>query len=726
MDSGQAPNVELRADTGSLGSQEKGSEITESSSSGKVMKLSEKRSNENRENKEAKEVKENKKELKEQLRGDILFRRFPDLRKQANVGGTEQEANLIILGGPEAKKRFEELTSYLPLYRAAIKGDWESARRILEKKPDLLTAEITVTSETVLQVAVSRDQAAFFVEKLLDLMPNESDVAQATSNGNTALGYAARVGNTKAAMLLVKKNPKLPQIRNSFGSTPLHLAAKYGQKETALYLLSVTSDEAPSPFTGEIGARLLSHLIIADFYGIALAILKRYPKLALERDGDRQSPLDRLADRPLAFASGSHLGYWQRIIYHCIPVEIDDDISQKSKAGGDVENPTDSSQKCSGKSTRHRFLQQITAAFGTLRRKAHVTLWITIKQLVPTINQIHDAKLMHKQTLKLVKCMTAEVASSEENTVAFLRAPFYTATKMGIHEFVVEIINTCPFIIRFPDDNNYTLFQLAVLHRHEKIFSLIHQMTERAQFAADFKDRFKNNLLHLAGKLRPSSRISGAALQMQRELQWFKEVEKCVQPSEKEKKNSFNQTPAMVFTKEHAGLVKQGEEWMKTTATSCTLVASLIATVVFAAAFTVPGGNDSDHGIPFFLNKSSFLVFAIADAIALFSSSTSLLMFLGILTSRYSEEDFFKSLPRKLIIGLITLFISIASMMVAFSASLYIVLVNRLKWVAIPIALLACLPVTLFACLQFPLLVEIFLSTYGRNIFHRKSMDIVA
>jgi hypothetical protein len=44
---------------------------------------------------------------------------------------------------------------------------------------------------------------------------------------------------------------------------------------------------------------------------------------------------------------------------------------------------------------------------------------------------------------------------------------------------------------------------------------------------------------------------------------------------------------------------------------------------------------------------------------------------------------------------------------------------ERFHWVSFPIILLASLPVTLFALLQFPLLVEIFFSTYGPGIFDK-------
>lgn len=121
-------------------------------------------------------------------------------------------------------------------------------------------------------------------------------------------------------------------------------------------------------------------------------------------------------------------------------------------------------------------------------------------------------------------------------------------------------------------------------------------------------------------------------------------------------RDSNGRTPRMLFMEEHAKLVKEGEKWMKNTASSSMLVATLITTVMFAAIFTVPGGSDNEKGTPIFLEATSFVIFAVSDALALFSSVTSILMFLSILTSRYAEEDFSRLLPQRLIVGLATLF----------------------------------------------------------------------
>lgn len=181
--------------------------------------------------------------------------------------------------------------------------------------------------------------------------------------------------------------------------------------------------------------------------------------------------------------------------------------------------------------------------------------------------------------------------------------------------------------------------------------------------------------------------------------------------------------PLDFFKRNHKELRDEGEKWMKETSTSCTVVVgAFIVTIMFAVAFTVPGGLDQSSGYPIFLKERSFKVFLIADALSLFSSTTSVLTFLGILTSRYAEEDFLYYLPKRLIIGLSTLFLSIATMIVTFSTTIIIMLHHdspRL-WTLLPIIVLASVPVTLFVFLQFPLLLEIISSTYFPRIFKKK------
>ncbi|KAD6455072.1 hypothetical protein E3N88_09778 [Mikania micrantha] len=188
-----------------------------------------------------------------------------------------------------------------------------------------------------------------------------------------------------------------------------------------------------------------------------------------------------------------------------------------------------------------------------------------------------------------------------------------------------------------------------------------------------------------------------------------------------EKKNSSKETPQMVFTNEHKNLLIEGEKWMKETAQSYTITAALITTIVFAAAITVPGGNKQENGTPVFTNNAAFNVFAVSDAISFFTSVTSLLMFLSILTARFTEQDFLFKLPTQLIVGLANLFISTTAMLVAFGATLFLVFSQNNSWILVPIAALTCLPITSFVTLQFPLIYDLISATYGRSMFGKKS-----
>ncbi|GKV34827.1 hypothetical protein SLEP1_g43168 [Rubroshorea leprosula] len=269
----------------------------------------------------------------------------------------------------------------------------------------------------------------------------------------------------------------------------------------------------------------------------------------------------------------------------------------------------------------------------------------------------------------------------------------------------------------------------AIAHRQEEVAKYLYK------YGADIFydiDEDGNNNLHLAAKLTlrfQLDRISDAASQLQSEVRWFKSVEEIVPQFFNEQKNKDGETPYQVFVKEHKNMLKEAEEWMKKTAESSTVIGALIITIMFAAAFTVPGGNDQNTGFPIFLNTTEpaesftvtpFKVFIISDAISLFTAASSVLIFLGILSARYAYEDFLMSLPMKLIFGLSFLFISIATMTVAFCATLYVMLRGQQKEV-IPITVLAGILITCLALVQLPLLLKNMALTPRPNIFDRKT-----
>ncbi|XP_058752228.1 uncharacterized protein LOC131625384 [Vicia villosa] len=338
---------------------------------------------------------------------------------------------------------------------------------------------------------------------------------------------------------------------------------------------------------------------------------------------------------------------------------------------------------------------------------------------------------------QLVKCLWTTIVDKYYHSKLELREIrnepsqlIFDAAKVGNFGFLSELISGYPSLIWDVDRQNRTIIHIAVLHRHASIFNLVHKIGYVKGVIVTYEDEKRNTLLHLAAKLAPQSQlelVSGAAFQMCLELLWFEEVKKIMLPPQIKMRNSDGFTAQELFSKEHEKLRENGEQWMKKTAESCMLISTVIATGVFAAATSLPGGTNDDTGKPNYLSKTSFLVFTISDALALISSSTAILVFLSILVSRYGEYDFYKSLPLKLIFGLVALFISITSMMVAFSSAFFIIYYHGLKWIPSSIAILSSLPILLYIWLQFSLFSDIIYSSYsywrklskpGRNMIY--------
>ncbi|XP_057461316.1 uncharacterized protein LOC130774305 isoform X1 [Actinidia eriantha] len=604
----------------------------------------------------------------------------------------------------------KDLSFYLPLHRAILQGNWENAREIFEQEPNTITERLTALAETPLLVAVKGRREIPFIMKLVELMPPEA-LALTDYFGNTALHAVAVLGNIQAAKLFVRKNPDLPNIWNNDGSLPLHLAAIRGEREMTLFLLSVTrEDEESKPYEDEAGATLMRFAVNVGFYDVGLYLLQHNPKLAWQDF----SPLEVMAQEPSAFPSGTSLNIWESLIYSYVPLKLTD--IQGSPNQGARDQSQVRTQRCCW--TQIFRGEQIISVW----KKFHVALWKLLETLVPPIKHIRQKKLMHFQAIHLVKSLCVEVIGLDHTKASTtFRSPFLLAAQFGVHEIVKEILDSFPNAITFVDEENHTAFHLAVMYRHEKVFNIMHQRSGQYQMLLSLLlDNERNNILHLAGyqaRQHVLDLSSGAVLQMQRELHWFMEVEKFVLPQERKSKNSAGKTPLMIFNEEHKELVAHEGQWMMGMATSCSVAASLIATVVFAAAITVPGGSNGQDGLPIFSKEKAFVVFAISDALALLSSISAVLAFLSIFTSRYAVMDFLYALPKRLIIGLLALFFSVTTMMLAFSATIYLVFSQKNSLILIPVATLACVPVALFATLQLPPLLNMIKSTYGPSIF---------
>nr|POF25753.1 serine/threonine-protein phosphatase 6 regulatory ankyrin repeat subunit a [Quercus suber] len=466
---------------------------------------------------------------------------------------------------------------------------------------------------------------------------NSEDLAAINSVKNTALTYAALGGNVKIAEMMLEKNADLATLDS--GVRPLYMAALSGHSAMAEFLYSKTREEVQK-WDEDEQARLFITCVKNDIYGVALEMLEDNNDLA-RASWDLETALPLLARKPSAFY----------------------------------------------RARQSRMLRRLMSVINIS--------WLNLEQENSTQSQANEL---------LKKCL-----DNYRNDVEHFREfpeiseALFAAAEVGNIEFLVKLIRF-DFSLLWEEENDKRIFHIAVEKRHENIFNLLYEIGPIKDLIVDKKDVGGNNMLHLVARMVPQEKlnaISGAALQMQRELLWFK-VEKVVSPTFKEMKNTDGDTPYVLFEKSHRELRKEGEEWMRNTANSSMVVATLIGSIMFSV-------QPSDE---LKLNPILLLVYSISSATVLICSTTSLIMFLSILHSRYSYDDFLASLPIKLIIGVMSLFISIAAMMVAFCASFSSKYHNThgFPLIVVLLVVFTFVPV-LFVLLKYRLLVDIVQST---------------
>lgn len=159
--------------------------------------------------------------------------------------------------------------------------------------------------------------------------------------------------------------------------------------------------------------------------------------------------------------------------------------------------------------------------------KQNLVKLLLISNASPQIKHIRETKLVHHQMLELLRFFCREIVKLNNNeAVSILVTPFLTAARFGIHEVVEEILVAFPDVIYYADEEGNTILHIAVINRHENVYNLTYQMRyDCQQFLSILTTKGNKSVLHLAGELAPKHRLNivfGAALQMQRELHWYK------------------------------------------------------------------------------------------------------------------------------------------------------------------------------------------------------------
>ncbi|CAF2130445.1 unnamed protein product [Brassica napus] len=154
---------------------------------------------------------------------------------------------------------------------------------------------------------------------------------------------------------------------------------------------------------------------------------------------------------------------------------------------------------------------------------------ISVKLVIFSINRI-------RRFLHLMARKPSDVYHKNQlNMFQKFAHSIFDAAERGNVEFLSILIRSYPDIIWMSDDNSLSLLHVAALNRHVSIFKMIYKYGGIKNLIASYNNKnTEDNMLHLVARLPPPNRlqaVSGAALQMQRELRWFNAVKEIVPQS---------------------------------------------------------------------------------------------------------------------------------------------------------------------------------------------------
>ncbi|XP_034922389.1 uncharacterized protein [Populus alba] len=640
-------------------------------------------------------------------------------------------------------------------YRAAMKGEWQRMIDYYQEHFGKIHCPVTPSYDTVLHLAViSKTEQP--LKALLEIMKGrslpEAFLKRKNKFGNTALHEATIYGNYEAVMLLVESCADLLKETNKYGETPLFTAAGFAETGIVEFIIRSKPEQCVDDNgrlltihikRSEDDQSILSAAIIGRKFETALLLLELDKSLASLKDRNQISTLQLLAEMPTAFESGSPMGICERLIYYCLPVPSPCEVKSKVESFcqtrntvGDLESGQGRNSGDLGSSSernqRGGLLNYLKILEGCWleriwnQKRKHVFALTFAANLIEKDESLkrvtitdedqnkeeEDEEMRGKKNKKEEKT-SAKDTERPQTSLSILSSlttkkqiPLFTATRRGIEEIVVLIIALHPYAIDQRDEMDRTILDVAVMYRQKKIFDIVKEQKIPMARMRRFVDNSGNTLLHHVADMKKNSGVTkpGPALQLQEELKWFERVQEVIPSYYVPLLNKDGMTARECFEIAHEKQLEKAQIWIKETSQSCSTVAALVATVVFAAAYTVPGGSD-ETGKPIFINSPYFLIFTVSDVVSLASSLTSLVVFLSLLTSPFELQEFHISLPRKLIVGFSFLFFSVLTTMLSFGATILILIQTERRLTTLLLSIASFLPVLIFGILQFRLYV---------------------
>ncbi|CAD6257766.1 unnamed protein product [Miscanthus lutarioriparius] len=496
-----------------------------------------------------------------------------------------------------------------------------------------------------------------------------------TPQGNTCLHIAAIHGHDVFCKDAVALNPSLLAAVNSDGETPLLAAVASGRVSVASVLLRCYRDGQQSHAMlkqDKLGFNALHHAIRSGHRELALELIEAEPALAHAVNLDGESPMFIAVMRDY------------------------EDVFNKL-----LEIPNSAHGGATGFNALHAAVRNGNSDIATKIMQTHPALgW----------EEDEDNNTPMQPAVLWDKIDVVRVLLEHDRSLGYVVpshcVPLLNSAAFRGHVGVArELLKHCPDA-PFCNSNRRTCLHTAVIAEHTEFVEFILDSPQLRRLV-NMRDLYGDTALHCAVEMcnpkmvaavlrhqdidvtvlnnssNPASWKLSAATDTAKTLNW-NEVSMLM--SKADPRYTIYNLHKQVKTKVTNFSGKDIKALTQTYTSNTSLVAILMATITFAAAFTLPGGYSTDagnEGLPIMTRKLAFQAFLISDTLAMCSS---LLVAFVCIIARWEDLEFllyYRSFTKKL------MWFAYMATTIAFATGLYTILALRLLWLAIAICVVS-------------------------------------